>query len=139
MEWHKISLDMIIGGKTSDNVPYLQLFLIDYKKEFNVEVVNAACRKCIYSYHNDFIKKHTDMSSNSKYKLLAKREGLQLDFGSSHFITNANITDAVAEKLIKKFKGLNSDFKMEDLFEIYPIETPKAEPVKQTSTPKRRK
>lgn len=116
---------MIIGGKTPDNVPYLQLFLIDYKKEFNVEVVNAACQKCIYSYHNDFIKKHTTMSTNSKYKLLAKREGLQLDFGSSHFITNANITDSIAEKLVKKFKALNSDFKMEDLFETYPTEAPK--------------
>lgn len=116
---------MIIGGRTPDNVPYLQLFLIDYKKEFNVEVVNAACQKCIYTYHKDFIKKHNPMESNSKYKLLAKREGLQLDFGSSQFITNANITDAIAKQLIKRFKDLNKDFKMDDLFEVYPIEEPK--------------
>ena len=122
LKWHEMSLDMIIGGKTSDNIPYLQLFLQDYKKEFNVEVVNAACQKCIYTYHNDFIKKYNPMETNSKYKLLAKREGLQLDFGSSHFITNANITDSVAKQLVKKFKELNPAFKMEDLFEVYPKE-----------------
>lgn len=122
LKWHEISLDMIIGGKTPDNVPYLKLFLLDYKKEFNVEVVNAACQKCIYTYHNDFIKKYNPMETNSKYKLLAKREGLQLDFGSSQFITNANLTDTVAKQLVKKFKQLNSSFKMEDLFEVYPVE-----------------
>lgn len=62
------------------------------------------------------------METNSKYKLLAKREGLQLDFGSSHFITNANLTDSVAKQLVKKFKELNPAFKMEDLFEVYPKE-----------------
>lgn len=117
-----MSVDLIIGGKTPDNVPYLKLFLIDYKKEFNVEVVNAACQKCIYSYHKDFVKKHNPMEANSKYKLLAKREGLQLDFGSSHFINNSNLTDSVAKQLIKKFKDLNPEFKMEDLFEVYPKE-----------------
>lgn len=122
LKWQEISLDMIIGGKTPDNIPYLKLFLQDYKKEFNVEVVNAACQKCIYTYHNDFIKKYNPMETNSKYKLLAKREGLQLDFGSSHFITNANLTDSVAKQLVKKFKELNPAFKMEDLFEVYPKE-----------------
>lgn len=140
MEWHNISLDMIIGGKTPDNIPYLKLFLQDYKKEFNVEVVNAACQKCIYTYHKDFIKKFNPMESNSKYKLLAKREGISLDFGSSIMVTNANLTDSYAKQLIKRFKDLNNDFKMEDLFEIYPVEVEvQKEVVKETPRIKKAK
>jgi hypothetical protein len=121
--WNEYSTELIIGGKTADNVPYLKLFLLDYKKEFNIEVVNAACPKCIYQYHKDFIKKTSKMENTSNYQLHKKREGLQLEFGGSIFVTNENITDRYAEKLIKRFKEINPDFKMEDLFEVYPKET----------------
>lgn len=63
------------------------------------------------------------MENTSNYQLHKKREGLQLEFGGSIFVTNENITDRYAEKLIKRFKEINPDFKMEDLFEIYPTET----------------
>ena len=118
--WNEYSTELIIGGKTADNVPYLKLFLLDYKKEFNIEVVNAACTKCIYQYHKDFIKKTSKMENTSNYQLHKKREGLQLEFGGSIFVTNENITDRYAEKLIKRFKEINPNFKMEDLFEVYP-------------------
>ena len=118
--WNEYSTELIIGGKTADNVPYLKLFLLDYKKEFNIEVVNAACQKCIYQYHKDFIKKTSKMENTSNYQLHKKREGLQLEFGGSIFVTNENITDRYAEKLIKRFKEINPNFKMEDLFEVYP-------------------
>lgn len=121
-KWHEMSVELIIGGKTSDNVPYLKLFLLDYKQEFSVETVNASCQKCIVQYHKDFIKKFRPMENTSKYKLLAKREGIQLEFGGSIFVTNENITDRYAEKLVKRFKELNPNFKMEDLFEVYPKE-----------------
>ena len=67
------------------------------------------------------------MENISKYKLHKKREGLQLEFGGSVFVTNDNITDKYAEKLIKRFKEINKDFKMDDLFEVYPtdVEQPK--------------
>ena len=121
-KWYEMNVDLIIGGKTADNVPYLKLFLLDYKQEFSVETVNASCQKCIVQYHKDFINKFRKMENTSKYKLLAKREGIQLEFGGSIFVTNENITDRYAEKLVKRFKELNPDFKMEDLFEIYPKE-----------------
>ena len=70
------------------------------------------------------------MENKSQYKLHAKREGLQLEFGGSVFVTNENITDKHAEKLIKRFKEINSDFKMEDLFEVYPKEVEKVKPRK---------
>lgn len=121
-KWYEMNVDLIIGGKTADNVPYLKLFLLDYKQEFSVETVNASCQKCIVQYHKDFINKFRTMENTSKYKLLAKREGIQLEFGGSIFVTNENITDRYAEKLVKRFKELNPNFKMEDLFEVYPKE-----------------
>lgn len=121
-KWYEMNVDLIIGGKTADNIPYLKLFLLDYKQEFSVETVNASCQKCIVQYHKDFINKFRKMENTSKYKLLAKREGIQLEFGGSIFVTNENITDRYAEKLVKRFKELNPDFKMEDLFEVYPKE-----------------
>lgn len=134
-KWHEMNVELIIGGKTADNVPYLKLFLIDYKTEFSVETVNAACQKCIVAYHREFIKKYRTMENTSNYQLHKKREGLQLEFGGSLFITNENITDRYAEKLIKRFKEINPDFQMDDLFEVYPtnIATEEVEetPIKQ--------
>lgn len=121
-KWYEMNVDLIIGGKSADNIPYLKLFLLDYKQEFSVETVNASCPKCIVQYHKDFINKFRKMENTSKYKLLAKREGIQLEFGGSTFVTNENITDRYAEKLVKRFKELNPDFKMDDLFEVYPKE-----------------
>lgn len=132
-KWHEMNVESIIGGNTSDNVSLLKLFLIDYKSEFFVETVNASCIKCIVSYHKEFIKKYRKMENQSQYLLHKKREGLQLEFGGSLLITNENITDRYAEKLIKRFKELNEDFKLDDLFEIYPTET------KETTKPKAKK
>ncbi|WP_396195929.1 hypothetical protein [Flavobacterium sp.] len=135
-KWHEMNVESIIGGKTSDNVSLLKLFLIDYKLEFFVETVNAACQKCIVSYHKEFIKKYRKMENKSQYLLHKKREGLQLEFGGSLLITNENITDRYAEKLIKRFKDLNKDFKLEDLFEVYPTEIKE---VKETTQIKNKK
>jgi hypothetical protein len=134
-KWYEMNVELIIGGKTADNVPYLKLFLIDYKTEFSIETVNAACQKCIVAYHREFIKKYSTMENTSNYQLHKKREGLQLEFGGSLFITNENLTDRYAEKLIKRFKQINPEFKMEDLFEVYPTnittEVVEEEPKKQ--------
>jgi len=127
MQWHTMKIETIIGGKTADNISYLKLFLIDYKNEFHVENVNASCQKCISSYHTEFIKKYSKMENVSKYKLLPKREGLQLEFGSSIFVSNRNLTDEYAETLTARFKEVKKDFKMSDLFEIYPETTVKKE------------
>lgn len=125
--WTEFSLELIIGGKTSDNIPFLKLFLQDYSRIFGVDTLQAGCQKCIYQYHKDIIKHFSKMETQSKYKLHKKREGLQLEFGGSEFVTNDNITDESAKKLVKRFKEINPDFKMDDLFEVYPKEESKKE------------
>ena len=132
-EWHKIDIGQIIGGVAPDGSPLLKNFLIDYKKEFSVEVVNASCHKCILSYQQEFIKKYGDMENTSKYRLHKKREGLQLEFGSSIFVTNKNITDDYAEKLIKRFSTLKPDFKLEDLFSQFPKTTKEIEVISEAT------
>lgn len=138
--WEEFSLELIIGGKTSDNIPFLKLFLQDYKKEFHIETVNAGCHKCIYHYHRDLINKNRKMENFSNYKLLKKREGIQLEFGGALLISNENLTDDYAKKLIARFKEIDSNFKLDDLFEVYPSATPEtqAEPAIQNK-PKTRK
>ena len=119
-EWHKIDIGQIIGGVAPDGSPLLKHFLIDYKKEFSVQVVNASCHKCINEYRHEFVKKYGDMENTSQYRLHKKREGLQLEFGSSIFVTNKNITDDYAEKLIKRFSDIKPDFELSYLFSQFP-------------------
>lgn len=119
-EWHKIDIGQIIGGVAPDGSPLLKHFLIDYKKEFSVQVVNASCHKCINEYRHEFVKKYSDMENTSQYRLHKKREGLQLEFGSSIFVTNKNITDDYAEKLIKRFSDIKPDFELSYLFSQFP-------------------
>lgn len=126
-DWTKIDTNTIIGGVAPDGSMYLKSFLIDYKTEFSVEVVNASCPKCIKDYHSEFIKKYGNMENKSQYRLHPKREGLQLGFGSSIFVNNKNITDDYAEKLIKKYSKLRPDFTLDYLFSHYPKEVAKIE------------
>lgn len=125
MQWHKIDTGTIVSGVDVNGVPYLKKFLIDYKSEFNVEVVNASCQKCIKNYHNEFKKKYGNMENNSNYILHKKREGLPLDFGSSIRVNNRNITDEYAERLIKRFKKADENFKLDYLFSKFPKEETK--------------
>lgn len=74
-----MNVELIIGGKSADNVPFLKLFLIDYKREFSIETVNAACQKCIVAYHREFIKKYSTMENTSNYQLHKKEKGYNLN------------------------------------------------------------
>lgn len=121
MEWYKMDIGTIVSGVTADNVSYLKLFLIDYKKEFNVEMVNPSCARCLNGYLNDFKKKYNKMENTSKYRLHKKRENLVLKFGSGIRVNNQNITDDYAEQLIKNYSN-NPDFTMDFLFDKYPTE-----------------
>lgn len=138
MEWHKIDTSRIISGVTADGSSLLKAFLIDYKQEFNVEVVNPSCGKCIQSYHKEFIKKYSNMENTSNYILHKKRENLRLKFGSPIFVNNKNITDEYAKILIERFEKTNKDFKISDLFDKYPKETKKVEETKEVA-PKRKR
>jgi hypothetical protein len=63
------------------------------------------------------------MTENNKcdYKLKkAIATGITLKFGSNVMVTNENITNELAEQMIDYRKSINSDFKLESLFEVYP-------------------
>ena len=117
-EWQNINFNTIIGGIAPDGVLYLKTFLIDYKEEFHVEVVNPSCQKCIKNYHEEFIKKYKIMNNQCDYVLRKKREGLPLHFGSSIRVNNGNITNEYAKILLEKFEA---DY----LFDVYPKEEKK--------------
>lgn len=55
------------------------------------------------------------MENQSNYRLKEKYNGLPLEFGSSIYVTNANITDAYAKKLLKNYKA-------ESIFDVFPKE-----------------
>lgn len=135
-DWHKMNIDVIVGGVAPDGASYLKSFLLDYKQEFHVEVVNPNCRKCLRDYQNEFIKKYGNMENNSQYRLHKKREGLQLEFGSSIFVNNKNITDKYAEKLIERYKKLIPDFSLDYLFDKYPVIEEKEIVIEETTIEK---
>lgn len=135
-DWHKMNIDVIVGGVAPDGASYLKSFLLDYKQEFHVEVVNPNCRKCLRDYQNEFIKKYGNMENTSQYRLHKKREGLQLEFGSSIFVNNKNITDKYAEKLIERYKKLIPDFSLDYLFDKYPVIEEKEIEIEETTIEK---
>ena len=132
MKWSEMQFSAILGGVSPEGVKYLKLFLQDVVNILHIKQPNASCNKCLLDYHNQFIAlEKPKIMTESKYKLLAKREGVQLEFGSQIHVTNENLTDDYAKILIKSFKELNKDFKMEDLFEVYPIKEEKE--IKETN------
>jgi hypothetical protein len=121
LNWLDIGIDSILTNSNSEGVRYLQYFLKDYS-ELTGEFVNAGCHKCIAKYYNNYINLIFDMENDSKYRLHKKREGIPLAFGSNIRVTNRNITDVYAEKLIKRYQELKSDFDISDLFSKYPVQ-----------------
>lgn len=135
--WEGMNIGQIISGKTADNTPYLQLFLQDYSREFNNTTLNASCKSCLSDYLRKYKLKFRNMDNNSDYVLHEKRQGLPLGFGSSIFVTNNNMTDTYAEKLVEKYKKAQGDsFKMDFLFSKYPIQEVKEVEVIDEIAPK---
>ena len=112
-EWHNMNINTIIGGVAPDGVLFLKYFLIDYKKEFHVENVNPSCQTCLRNYHNEFIKKYKVMSTDCKYRLRKKREGIVVPFSDGMRVNNNTLTNEIALKLLTKWEN---DY----LFDIYP-------------------
>jgi len=119
-DWLSIQKETIFTGKDEKGNRYLSRFLSDYKKAFNLEDINAGCKKCLDEYYKKMTKHLREMSKsnknpqNSGYVLKAKYNGIPLKFGSPILVTNANITDEMAKDLLKNHK------KGEDLFEKIP-------------------
>lgn len=138
LNWTEIKIENIIGGVSSDGVSYLDLFLEDFKKVFNVKNPNKNCNTCIREYYKRYTQRLHEMETNCKYILHKKYNGLPLEISgknSSISVTNSNITDAYAKILLKRFKDPSK------VFSTYPKELPEVvvEEVKPTEeTPKKK-
>lgn len=117
-DWTQIDKVVIFEGNDENGNRYLNQFLKDYAEIFGSKNINAGCSRCLNDYWERFTKHFSTMSKvkNSGYKLKPKFEGIALEFGSQIHVTNANLSDEYAEKLIKNHKiG-------EQLFEEFPSE-----------------
>lgn len=121
MNFLELNINSIMSGKTADGVSYLELFLIEYKKTFQLSTVNAGCKKCVADYLEKYKLKFRAMSTNCDYILRKKREGLPVSGGSNEHITNANLTNKLAEMLVERYKN-KVENPLEYLFEKYPKE-----------------
>lgn len=103
MNWLNIDKVVIFTGKDENGNRYLSQFLRDYKEAFGKEEINAGCPKCLDSYYTKFTKHLSKMGEkiNSTYRLKAKYNGISLGFGSNVIVSNRNITDDLAEQLLK--------------------------------------
>ena len=117
-KWELYNLENIIGGKTTDNIPLLKLFLQDYSKLFHTTTLNASCQKCLQDYLNNYKNKINKMQNpnTSQYRLKEKYNNIPLEFGSNIFVNNNNITDKYAEKLLERYNA-------EKIFDVYPQPT----------------
>jgi len=122
LNWLELNTIDIVSKVTADGVKYLELFLQDYSKLFNKKVV-PSCNNCINEYLKEYKENFKVMSNDCKYKLHKKREGIQLEFGSNVHVTNVNITDEYAEKLIERFTPFHKEGTLDFLFDKYPKNT----------------
>lgn len=120
-DWRELDKVTIFNGKDENGNRYLSQFLKQYRETFGVYEVNAGCERCLNDYYTKFIK-HLDTMSNEKqeckFKLKKKYEGIQKEFGSRDFVTNANLTDETAIFL------LENHARGKDLFAEIPKELP---------------
>lgn len=116
MDWRKLDKAAIFTGKDENGNRYLSQFLKDYQDTFHPDMINAGCSKCLEDYYLTFTKYLSTMSKKEStgYKLKEKYNGIPLEFGSPVQVSNANLTDELAEKLIKKHPA------GKDLFEVIP-------------------
>ena len=120
MNWLRFDKDTIFEGKDAHGNRYLNQFLNDYERVFNITDFNAGCKKCLDEYYNKLIT-HLQMGNTTEpkvYQLKAKYNGIPLKFGSSILVNNLNITKEYAEELIKNHpRGI-------DLFDAFPERSP---------------
>lgn len=90
----------------------LKEFLYFYQSLTNEKNLNASCEKCIKDYYHKIINKMETI--NKDYILKSKYQGIFVD---GVYLTNGNLTNDLAKKLLKNKKAQPSLF-----FEKYPIE-----------------
>jgi len=89
---------------TGGGVRYLQLFLQEYTTLFP-GTVNPSCPKCLAQYLTRYQKHYSAMANTCQYRLHARYENIPLEFGSAILVSNVNITDAYALKLLERPDG----------------------------------
>jgi hypothetical protein len=102
-DWKKYKAVEVLNEKDENGNRLLSEFARDYKSLFNSEI----CPNC-----NDFslkfqkfiktIQEMKNKNQNSGYVLKKMYENIPLEFGSSIYVNNANLTDEYAETLLKK-------------------------------------
>ena len=118
MNWLEFDKDTIFEGKDVNGNRYLNQFLNDYERVFNITDFNVGCKKCLNDYYIKLIT-HLQMGNTiepKEYQLKPKYDGIPLSFGSPITVTNANITKKYAEKLLKNHP------RGKDLFDVLPKE-----------------
>lgn len=147
IDWRELDKVTIFNGKDENGNRYLSQFLKQYRETFGVHEINAGCERCLNDYYTKFIKYLNTMSNEKqecKFKLKKKYEGIQKEFGSREFVTNANLTDETAMFLLenhargkelfseipKELPNISSkevkdeNMKLKDLKEKYPLVKP---------------
>lgn len=114
------TLTRSISGK---GVRYLELFLREYTAIFPGPV-NPSCPICINQYLNKYKKHHKAMANTCNYRLHAKYENIQLQFGSPILVNNDNITDDMAEILLARPNGARFFAQFPEGMEAPPLSFP---------------
>lgn len=102
MNWSKLDIEIIFSGKNAEGVRYLQLFLSDYVSLIEPkDTPIASCKKCLKKYLYEFLTYKPKTMEKQNYQLKPKYEGITI-FGTGIVFTNANLTDELAERLVKE-------------------------------------
>ena len=97
-----MNIEQIIGGVAPDGARYLKLFLTDYTKVFKGENVCANCTSKLTGYLKKYTIKMKSKDNTCQWRLKEKYNGIQLEPCSSVFLTNATLTDELAQKLYER-------------------------------------
>lgn len=112
--------------------------LIEFQAKIGKPLSRTGCRSCVgkaffnlQSYKDyDFSRKHEEMKK--KYKFVNKDTKYRDRFSDNAIITSENLTDAIAERMIKRNPALSS------MFVITEIEEKKEEKPKPKSRTKKK-
>lgn len=104
IDFTKMDVNTLANGVTGEGVKYLQLFLQEYTSIFS-ETVNPSCNKCLTSYLDKYKKKMAKTNNTTGYVLQPKYVGMPLEFGSQTMVTNENLTEEMAKKILARPNG----------------------------------
>jgi hypothetical protein len=116
LKWEDYKIEDIQRGKTSTGVPFLLLFLNDYKSLTGDEKVNPNCQKCLINYLLTYKLKINTMTKKvvADFILKPKYLGISLGFNTGRFVQTLNPSKKEVAQLLEKFNDPAI------LFDVYP-------------------